>query len=114
MELVGGNIDAVKPSILCSAATKGDAFALGEFRETGRYLGVGITNLLHTFNPQRIVMGGSVWMNCHSFMEESLWETIRLRAQSQEYWQWLEIVSAELGNDVGLLGAVALAAAVEQ
>ncbi len=107
--LAGGNIDNVSPRELGDAAAQGDAFALAQFEETGRYLGVGITNLLHTFNPQRIVIGGSVWMHCRPYMEESLWKTIRARAQSQEYWQWLDIVTAELGSDVGLLGAVALA-----
>ncbi len=107
--LAGGNIDNVSPRELGDAAAQGDAFALAQFEETGRYLGVGITNLLHTFNPQRIVIGGSVWMHCRPYMEESLWKTIRDRAQSQEYWQWLDIVTAELGSDVGLLGAVALA-----
>jgi hypothetical protein len=42
-------------------------------------------------------------------MHESLWETIRTRCESPEYWRELEIVSAALGGDVGLLGAVALA-----
>jgi len=107
--LAGGNIDNVSPRELGDAAAQGDAFALAQFEETGRYLGVGITNLLHTFNPQRIVIGGSVWMHCRPYMEENLWKTIRARAQSQEYWQWLDIVTAELGSDVGLLGAVALA-----
>lgn len=113
VEIAGGRIDDVAPEHLCKAAGQGDAFALAEFRETGRYMGVGITNLLHTFNPQRIVIGGSVWMHCRPYMEETLWETIRARAQSPEYWQWLEIVSAELGDDVGLLGAVALAVQAE-
>ena len=38
-----------------------------------------------------------------------MWETIRQRAQSPDYWNHLEIVTAELGDDVGLLGAIALA-----
>ena len=42
-------------------------------------------------------------------MLDSMWETIRARAQSPAYWQDLEIRTAALGDDVGLLGAVALA-----
>jgi glucokinase len=80
-----------------------------QFRITGRYLGIGITNMLHIFNPDRVVMGGSVWIHAQDLMEEVVWETIRSRAQSPEYWQDLSIVSAALGDDVGLLGAVALA-----
>jgi len=108
--LAGGAIDAVTTRHLCEAAGAGDAFALEQFREAGLYMGVGITNLLHVFNPQRIVIGGSVWLHCTPFMLESVWATIKARVQSAEYWQQLEIVPAALGDDVGLLGAVALAA----
>jgi glucokinase len=110
VDLAGGDIAAVTTKELGEAALSGDLFALEQFRETGVYLGAGVTNLLHVFNPQRIVLGGSVWMNCHAFMEASMWATIRQRAESPEYWEGLEICSAELGDDVGLLGAVALAA----
>jgi glucokinase len=99
----------VTPQLLVEAAEQGDDFALGQWRATGRYLGVGIVSLLHVFNPQRIVIGGSVWLHANQFMHESLWETIRTRCESPEYWRELEIVSAALGGDVGLLGAVALA-----
>jgi glucokinase len=109
LALAGGKIDAVTPELLNQAAHAGDGFALAQFRETGRYLGIGVTNMLHIFNPQRIVIGGSVWLHCHGFMADAIWETIRARAQSPAYWQQLEIVSAALGDDVGLLGAVALA-----
>lgn len=108
-ELADGNVDAVTPELLNRAAHAGDAFAVEQFRITGRYLGVGITNMLHTFNPERIVIGGSVWLHCRELLEESMWETIRARAESPAYWQELTIVSAALGEDAGLLGAVALA-----
>jgi hypothetical protein len=42
-------------------------------------------------------------------MVNTMWETIRKRSQSPDYWNQLDIVSAELGDDVGLLGAIALA-----
>ncbi len=109
LALAGGSIDEVQTRHLCAAAAMGDTFALEQFRETGVYMGVGMTNLLHLFNPQRFVMGGGVWLNCSEFMLESVWKTIRARAKSAEYWQWLEIAPAALGDDVGLLGAVALA-----
>jgi glucokinase len=114
LELAGGRIEAITPKELCEAAEQGDAFARELFRETGRYLGVGIINLLHIFNPQRVVIGGGVWMHCRPFMEEAVWKVIKARAQSPEFWRWVEIVSAELGSDVGLLGAVALAMAGSQ
>jgi glucokinase len=109
VELAGGTVEAVTPKVLTLAAAAGDGFALEQFRLAGHYLGIGITNILHIFNPETIVIGGSVWMHACNFMQESMWQTIRARAQSPEYWQTLNIVSAALGDDVGLLGAVALA-----
>jgi glucokinase len=106
---VNGDVEAVTPQLMQQAAAQGDAFALDQFALNGRYLGVGITNLLHTFNPQRIVIGGSVWLHAQEYMVTTMWETIRKRSQSPDYWNELEIVSAELGDDVGLLGAIALA-----
>jgi len=107
--MVEGDLAAVTPRILLEAAQAGDAFAQEQFRIAGRYIGMGITNLLHIFNPDRIVIGGSVWLNCHPFLEGSVWETIHRRTESPEYWKQLEIVEAALGDDTGLLGAVALA-----
>lgn len=109
LELVNGEIKSVSPRFLNSAARAGDAFAIEQFHINARYLGIGITNILHIFNPERIVIGGSVWMHAQELMLDTIWETIRSRAQSPEYWQELTIVSAALGSDVGLLGAVALA-----
>jgi glucokinase len=109
IQLVEGELSAVTPRILNEAARDGDRFALEQFAITGRFLGIGITNILHIFNPERVVMGGSVWTHAHDLMSEAMWATIRSRAQSPEYWEELSIVSAALGDDVGLLGAVALA-----
>lgn len=108
MEWVNGDVEAVTPQLLQQAAASGDSFALDQFALNGRYLGVGITNLLHIFNPHRIVIGGSVWLHAQEFMVTTMWDTIRKRSQSPDYWNGLEITSAELGDDVGLLGAIAL------
>jgi predicted NBD/HSP70 family sugar kinase len=106
---VDNELAAVTPRLLNEEAQAGDLFAIEQFEKTARYLGIGITNMLHIFNPDRIVLGGSVWMHAHELMLDRVWSTIRQRAQSPEYWQELTIVPAELGDDVGLLGAVALA-----
>ncbi len=109
LSTVNGDIDAITPKMITEAAHAGDPFAIEHFRQTGYYLGVGITNLLHIFNPERIVIGGSVWLNAGGLLAVPVWDTLRSRAKSPEYYQKLEIVSAALGDDAGLLGAVALA-----
>jgi len=106
---VGHDILAVTPKLLKEEADKGDPFAIEQFRIAGRYLGIGVTSLLHVFNPQRIVFGGSIWTHCQAYMTDAMWAVIRTRCTSHAYWEDLSIVTAELGDDVGLLGAVALA-----
>lgn len=106
---VNGDIDAITPKLINEAAHAGDPFAIEHFRQTGYYLGVGITNLLHIFNPERVVIGGSVWLHAGGLLAVPVWDTIRSRAKSPDYYEDLQIVSAALGDDAGLLGAVALA-----
>ena len=40
------------------AARKGDALAIEAFRRSGRYLGIGIANLISLFDPEMIILGG--------------------------------------------------------
>lgn len=42
------------------AAMQGDVFALDIIREAGQWLGLGLVAIIHLFNPQVIVLGGSV------------------------------------------------------
>jgi glucokinase len=42
------------------AAAAGDALALEVVQEAGRWLGLGLVALVHLFNPQAVVVGGSV------------------------------------------------------
>jgi glucokinase len=109
VDMAGGDVNAVTPAVLSRAAAAGDEFARECYRNVGTMLGVGIVNILHTFNPQRIVIGGGVWLHCRRILEPPMWAVIRELAKAPAYWDSLDIVTAALGEEVGLLGAVALA-----
>lgn len=86
------------------AATDGDAFALGIVREAGEWLGLGMVNLLHLFNPQAVVLGGSV-TKLGDLLLEPVRETIRANLLSPLFYDESLIRLAALGEDVCLYGA---------
>jgi glucokinase-like ROK family protein len=43
-----------------SAARNGDALAISALAQVGRFLGIGITNLVNIFNPRQVVLGGTL------------------------------------------------------
>ncbi len=69
-----------------------------------RYLALGLANLVYTLSPRRIVMGGGVMHRL------DLFPMIRqqLRDLLRGYVQAPEIVPPLLGDDAGVLGAIAL------
>jgi glucokinase len=93
---------------IAAAAQQGDAIAKAAFQRAGTYLGIGLTNYLHAFNPSIIIFGGGV-----SRSGELLFSPMRaiLREQviSPQYLADLTITTASLGDESGLLGALALA-----
>jgi len=106
-DLVGDDLDKVTAKVVNQAAQAGDPVAIELFRQAGFYIGVGIVNLLHLFNPSLIVIGGSV-AKAGELLFEPIRATVRERTMASYYWENTPIVPAALGDDVGLLGAVAL------
>ncbi|MFC1809761.1 ROK family protein, partial [Candidatus Omnitrophota bacterium] len=54
---IRSNIDA---SVIEKAARAGDTMAIRIFNEMGYNLGIGLSSIIHTLNPQRVILGGSV------------------------------------------------------
>ena len=106
-DLVGGDLDKITAKVVNQAAQAGDPIAIELFRQAGFYIGVGIVNLLHLFNPSLIIIGGSV-AKAGALLFEPIRATVRERAMAGYPWEDTPIVPATLGDDVGLLGAVAL------
>ncbi|MEP0766441.1 MAG: ROK family protein [Fimbriimonadia bacterium] len=72
-QLSGGDPSRITPKLLADAAAQGDESALEVWRETGHYLGVLIGNVINTFVPELVVLGGQI-----SQAGPPLWEpTIR-------------------------------------
>lgn len=89
-----------------AAVRQGDQAAKEIFDKTIHYLGIGLANTIHAYNPERIVIGGGV-----SNAGNLLFDAIREKTETlvmPAYRGTYRIVPAELSNDVGSIGAAAL------
>ena len=94
--------------MISEAAKQGDALAIEAYSIAGKYLGIGVANFLHAFDPSIVIFGGGV-----SQSGPLLFDAFHLSLKSSvihpRYLEGLVITRAELGDDSGLLGARALA-----
>lgn len=103
--LVGDNLEAITAQLVSQAAAQRDELALEALEVAGWALGVGIGNVANLINPQRFVLGGGVTKAGERFWEVVL-SVARATALPEVHF---EIVSAALGDEAPLWGAVALA-----
>lgn len=96
----------LSPALIAQAAAEGDEVAIEVFEETGYYLGLCVANLINLLNPQMIVIGGGI-----ASAGELVLDPIRRTAYScavRSLSKSCSIVQAELGDNAGIFGAVAL------
>lgn len=74
--------------------------------ETGKMIGIGLANLIHLFNPSKIVLGGGV-MKSERFIMPALLETVKQKVLTNKAKETVVTVT-RLGEDATILGAVAL------
>ena len=60
VRMAGGDASRITAATVYEAAKRGDDVALDVVRETSRFLGAGVANLLNIFNPDVVVICGGV------------------------------------------------------
>ncbi len=91
---------------LCARARRGDALAKAEVARAGRYLGIGIANLITLYAPEAIVLSGSVMESADLFMPV-IRAVVRAHC-TQVPADQVELAVAALGNEAPLIGAAAV------
>ncbi|MEF2967967.1 ROK family protein [Paenibacillus sp. M1] len=96
------------PTKVFGSAREGYGPALTLVNEYANYIAIGLANLIHLFNPQGIVIGGAVTQQ-----GDFLFDRVRgavaglLLPVYKDAAEEIPIVPAALGNDGGVIGAVA-------
>jgi len=102
-----GGKDKISALSVSRAAATGDREALAILAETGKWLGLGLANLINLLNPALILLGGGA-MQAGKPLWEAMEREIKERAL-QASRQQVRLAPAGLGPRSGLLGAIALA-----
>lgn len=106
-QLQSENAEAMlTPALIARAASQGDAVALEALNETGRMIGLGIANLINIFNPNLVVIGGTM-----SDAGEHLLPAINAAVKERtliEMQQQVEVKLSAFGASASVMGAVAL------
>jgi glucokinase len=109
LELAGGNVEAIDAKVVAQAALAGDETACAIIRRSAVWIGIGLANLIHLFNPRLILLGGGV-THVGALLFDPIRATIARRAMPS--MREVRVEAAALGDDVVLMGALALFAGV--
>jgi glucokinase len=93
---------------IADAAREGDSLAISAFARAGEYLGIAVANYLAVFDPSIVIFGGGV-SQVGDLVFIPFKESLRKHVFHPHYLDDLIITNAALGDDAGLLGALALA-----
>ncbi len=111
--LLGGGDSELTSFRIYEAAVAGDLLALEVIDETARWLGIGITSLVHTLDPGLFVLGGAMdFGGAGSKLGERFLQVIReefKRRTFENVYRGTTVQFAKLGPDAGYLGAAGYA-----
>lgn len=96
-----------EPAELGVMAIEGNQEALQFWESYGRDLGAGLASLIYVLTPEAIVIGGGISASAKFFFPATLAEIERRVLPSSR--AGLQLLTAELGNQAGMVGAAKLA-----
>ena len=102
---VGGDLTKVTAQTVYEAARDGDAFALEVVKDTARFLGTGVANLINIINPEVVVVCGGV-----TLAGDHLFEPLRAEVKRRAFKPAADacrIVPGALTGTAGVYGAAA-------
>ena len=103
---VAGDLSLITAQVVYEAAHDGDAHALEVVRDTAKFLGAGVANIINIFNPQVVVICGGV-----TLAGDKLFVPLRSEVKRRAFKPAVEvcrILPGELPGTAGVWGAAAV------
>jgi predicted NBD/HSP70 family sugar kinase len=101
--MAGGDIGAIKVHQIFDAARNGDGVSISVVRDTARYVGMAVANLVAIADPEVVVLGGLIADAADQLLQPSHAEALRRLPKNMA--DSLTVCAATLGDDAGPLGA---------
>ena len=105
-EKTEGDMRFLSIPLIIEAAQHNDPVALSALTETGKWLGIGIANLINVLNPECVIFGGAL-MTAHEFLLPIIRQTVDENTLSWVH-EAVDIVTAKHGEDAAVMGGVAI------
>jgi glucokinase len=105
-ESCGGNFYKLTTEDIYKAALDGDSLARELLRNAGRYLGIGIANIINLMSPEAIILVGGLVGAWNIYIQEAIKEASR-RALKQLFDR-VNIIPSLLMDDAGIIGSAGL------
>jgi glucokinase len=105
-EYCGGNFYKLTTEDIHRAALDGDALARELLKNAGRYLGIGIANIVNCMSPEAVVLAGGLTGAWDLYIQEAMREASRRALK--ELFDRVRILPSLLKDDAGVIGAAGL------
>jgi glucokinase len=108
LALAGGAVDDIRGEHVATAGRLGDPAALAVFEELGRWLGLGVANLVNLLDPELVLVGGGLADVADLFLDHAR-EVVAGQVMGSADRVPALLEAASLGSAAGAIGAALLA-----
>jgi glucokinase len=103
LDMAGGDLGGINVQQIFDAARAGDGVSISVVRDTARYIGMAVANLVAITDPNIVILGGLIAGAADQLLQPS--QTEALRRLPRTISGSLTVAAATLGEDGGALGA---------
>jgi glucokinase len=105
-ECCKGSFYKVAPENIYLSALDGDSLSREILRDAGKYLGVGLANIINIMGPEAIILTGGLIGAWNIYVQEAIKEASRRALK--DLFDSVKIIPSSLGDNAGLIGAASL------
>jgi glucokinase len=109
LDMAGGNMNAITAEQIFAAARSGDGVAISVVRDTAKYIGMAVANLVAILDPEIVILGGAI-----ADAGDLLLEPTRTELGRRVGGQQVSVEPAALGDASAVIGAARAAMIAER